>query len=289
MSPGKPTSDGNHGNTIQLAEGRQLGYLGYGNPGGGVLFYFHGHPGCRLEAGFLAAAADRAGVRLIGVDRPGMGLSSYQPWRQLLDWPDDLVELADHLRIDKFSVVGFSGGAPYAAACAYRIPNRLNACGLVSGAGQVSVFVAFLARWLPWLLTYTFRRYFADERHAQKSLARFARRWVQPDRNALHQPGISDLMAASLAGAFRQGARGAAYEGTLLGRQWGFDTADITLLTVHIWHGELDKQIPVSTARAVAATLTNCQATFYPDEGHISTIVNHAEEIVRSLTTDRLA
>jgi pimeloyl-ACP methyl ester carboxylesterase len=289
MSPGQPTPDGNWGNTIQLADSRQLGYLAYGNPGGDVLFYLHGHPGCGLEARFLAAAAGRAGVRLIGVDRPGMGLSTYQPRRQLLDWPDDLVELADHMHMDHFSVVGFSGGAPYAAACAYRIPYRLNGCGLVSGAGQVSVFVAFLARWLPWILTYTIRRYFADQQQAQESLARFARRWVPQDRNALHQAGISDLMAASVAGAFHQGAKGAAYEGTLLGRPWGFDTADITLPTIQLWHGELDKQIPVSTARAVANTLPNCQATFYPDEGHISTIVNHAEEIVRSLTTDRLA
>jgi pimeloyl-ACP methyl ester carboxylesterase len=84
--------------------------------------YFHGHPGSRLEARFLAKAADRAGVRLVGVDRPGMGLSTYQSRRRVMDWPGDVAQLADHLKLGRFAVVGFSGGGLYSLACAYGLP-----------------------------------------------------------------------------------------------------------------------------------------------------------------------
>jgi pimeloyl-ACP methyl ester carboxylesterase len=174
-------------------------------------------------------------------------------------------------------------------ACAYRIPHRLNACGLVSGVGPVSVFVAFLARWLPWILTRATRPYFADQQQAQQSLARFARRWVEPDRNALHQPGISDLMGRLTGGSLPSRCERGSVRRHPARTLVGLRHRRHQLPTIHLWHGEHDKQIPVSTARAVAGTLPRCQATFFPDEGHISTIVNHAEEIVRSLTTGRLA
>src|SRR4029450_5102188 len=87
--------------TIRLHDGRILGYAEYGSPDGKTVFYFHGHPGARLEARFLANQATQFGVRLIGVDRPGMGLSSYQPGRSLLDWPDDVGKLAGHLGINR--------------------------------------------------------------------------------------------------------------------------------------------------------------------------------------------
>ena len=126
--------------TFQLRDGRTLGYAEYGNSAGTPLFYFHGHPGSRFEAGFFAQQATHNGIRLIGIDRPGMGLSSYKAGRQFLDWPDDVVELADNLHIDRFAVARFSGGGPYALACAVKIPHRLLSCGIISGVG---VLVAF--------------------------------------------------------------------------------------------------------------------------------------------------
>src|SRR6266542_4280596 len=148
---------------IQLRDGRTLGYADYGRANEKPLFYFHGHPGSRFEARFLAAQAAQAGVHLIGIDRPGMGLSSFKAHRRLLDWPDDVVELADSLHINRFAVVGFSGGGPYALACAYKIPRRLRACGIIAGVGHISHFLAFLSQWLPWLLLPIARRFFRDE------------------------------------------------------------------------------------------------------------------------------
>ncbi len=271
--------------TLQLHDGRTLGYAEYGIAEGKALFYFHGHPGARLEARFLAEQAAQAGIRLIGIDRPGMGLSRFKAGRRLLDWPDDVVELADSLHIDRFAVVGFSGGGPYALACAYKIPHRLRACGIIAGVGHTSHFLSFLSMWLPWLLIPIARRFFRDEEHARKSLMWAARSWVEPDKKSLLFPETSELMAASLVEALRQGTRGPAYDGILIGggRPWGFKLEDIAFPTLYLWHGEQDKDVPIAIGRAVAERLARCKATYYPGEGHISLIVNHREEIVRAL------
>lgn len=154
-----------------------------------------------------------------------MGLSTFKANRRLLDWPDDVVELADSLHLDRFAVVGFSGGGPYALACAYKIPQRLTACGIVAGVGYVNPLLALLSQWLPWLLLPIISRSFKNEEQAQKTLARFAGNWVEPDRISLSQPGVKELMAASLVEALRQGGKGETYDGTLLGGHWGFNYA----------------------------------------------------------------
>lgn len=78
-------------------------------------------------------------MRVISTDRPGIGLSDYKENRKLLDWPDDVVQLADYLKIKRFSLMGVSGGGPYAAACAYKIPERIIKAGIVVGLAPVNV------------------------------------------------------------------------------------------------------------------------------------------------------
>lgn len=124
--------------TCRLPDGRRLGFLdtaaltpGAMDPALPAIFYFHGFPGSRLEAAFLPLD----GCRLIGVDRPGYGLSDPAPERRLGDFARDVAALADHLGIARFAVLGVSGGAPYAAACAHALPGRVAAAGLVCGLG----------------------------------------------------------------------------------------------------------------------------------------------------------
>ena len=107
---------------LQLKDGRKLGYAEYGDLSGKPMFHFHGHPGSRLEGKLFGEKPKEHGVHVISVDRPGIGLSDFLPKRTLLDWPDDIIELADHLGLSKFVVEGMSGGGPYAVACAYKIP-----------------------------------------------------------------------------------------------------------------------------------------------------------------------
>jgi pimeloyl-ACP methyl ester carboxylesterase len=284
----QPDSSSAAGATVELADGRPLGYAEYGDPAGPALFYFHGHPGSRLEAQLLAEPATEHGLRLIGIDRPGMGLSRYQSRRRVRGWPHDVAELADRLGIESFAVAGFSGGGPYALACAHAIPHRLTACGMIAGVGATTGLVSFLGLWLPWLLTPMARKRFRDREHASRSLARFAERWVQRDRESLRRPGVRETMIASLTEAFRQGSRGAARDGTLLaGAPWGISLHEITFAPVLLWHGDLDAQVPVATTRIVADALPHCDPTYYPDEGHLSVIVNHGHEIVATLASRR--
>jgi len=268
-------------NSTQLRDGRTLGFAEYGDPAGNVLFYFHGYPGARVEARLLAEPAERLGIRLIGIDRPGMGLSTFQARRRFLDWPSDVAELADKLGIDRFSVVGCSGGGPYAIACACKIPDRLVACGIVAGAGIAGPFLWLISRGLPWLLSPLIRPFFQDEEHAARFGRSFNRWWPEPDRKV--RPRIGNILAASVAEAFRQGSKGPAYEGTLLGGHWDFNPEDVHYPNLYWWHGERDRHVPIAMGRAVAARLSGCKAIYYPDEGHISLIVNRGEDIVRTL------
>jgi pimeloyl-ACP methyl ester carboxylesterase len=245
--------------------------------------YFHGGADSRLEARLLAEQAANTGVRLIGIDRPGMGLSQFKEGRRLLDWPDDVVELAEHLHIDRFAVVGVSGGGPYALACAYKIPNRLTSCGVIAGEWHHDGWSTRFSQWRPWLVMPILRRYFRDTEHASASLLRFTQKWPEPDRKCLALPDIRGILAASIVAAFCQGARGTAYDGMLVQRLWGIGLEDIDFPALYLWHGELDPDVPVVMGRVVAEKLRACNATFYPDEGHISLIVNHREEIVATL------
>jgi pimeloyl-ACP methyl ester carboxylesterase len=212
-----------------------------------------------------------------------MGLSSYKSGRKILDWPNDVVELAAALRLYRFSVLGFSGGAPYAVACAYKIPDRLLACGVVSGVGRVGPLLSFLAQWLPWIIMPLTRRLFVDEERTERTLQRLASSWPEPDKQTFGQSMVRKTMSASLNEAFRPGIRGTAYDGALLGRDWGFRLEDVGFVAVRLWHGALDREAPEAAARATAEAIPHCKATYYPNESHISVIANHGREIVDAL------
>jgi pimeloyl-ACP methyl ester carboxylesterase len=271
------------GSLVRLRDGRMLGLIEYGRPGGDPLLYFHGFPGSRVEARLLAGTAERCGVRLIGVDRPGMGRSTMQAGRRLLDWPADVADLADALGIGRFSVIGCSGGGPYALACASALPKRLDACGVLAGAGAAGLLLRLASGWLPWLLTPLAGPLFHNERRAALMLGTLVRSWPEPDRKALDRPGVRATLAASVAGALAQGSQGVAAEATLLCGNWGFELEGIDGARVQLWHGELDRQAPIAAARAIAARVPGCEARYYPDEAHLSLTVNRGEEIIRAL------
>lgn len=125
-------------NLLTLTDNRQLAYAEYGDPNGHPLLYFHGGGSCRLEPLLLGDEVfSRLGLWVIAPDRPGIGQSDFQAKRGFSDWVKDVETLADALRLEKFSVLGISAGGGYAAACAAKIPKRLRAAVIASGAWQM--------------------------------------------------------------------------------------------------------------------------------------------------------
>lgn len=116
-----------------LPDGRVLGFAEYGDPKGNTLFYFHGAPSSRLSIRWAHRLALERRIHLIAPDRPGYGLSTFQPNRRIVDWPADVQSLAHHLGLQQYAVLGMSGGGPHALACARVIPEKvLTQVGMVA-------------------------------------------------------------------------------------------------------------------------------------------------------------
>src|SRR4051812_3992649 len=124
-------------------EGGTVSYSGVGAPDGAPIVYCHGAPGSRLDVVWLEDAFADAGVRVVSLDRPGMGGSSLSPGRTIGGWPDQVEAVADHLGIDRFAVMGLSSGGPYVVACAARCPDRVVAAAVVAGVTNMGWSGAF--------------------------------------------------------------------------------------------------------------------------------------------------
>ncbi|UUZ58599.1 alpha/beta fold hydrolase [Nocardioides sp. B-3] len=125
-----PTLEG----TAAVRDGRQLSFAEYGPPDGQPIVWMHGTPGARrqipLEARAFAAAQ---GVRIIGIDRPGIGSSSPYLYDNVPGWTEDLRLLLDALGVDTFRLVGLSGGGPYVLAAGAAMPDRVLAAAVLGG------------------------------------------------------------------------------------------------------------------------------------------------------------
>jgi pimeloyl-ACP methyl ester carboxylesterase len=281
--------------TITLRDGRLLGYAEYGTPRGKPVFFFHGNPSSRLGGKLMDEAANEINARIISVDRPGIGLSDFKPGRQYLDWPDDVTELADILRVDRFAILGISSGAPHTAACAFKIPERISAMAIVSGPCPFNVAVATEGMSMAWRLRalagqrapWLVRVFFgiiarSARRDPVGAISRTIGGLPEPDRLVMAQPEVVQWSSDSLRETFYSGSRGAAWDYALLTRPWGFSLDELSV-RVQLWHGEADTTIPIRMGRYMAEVIPNCQATFLPDEGHISLIINHAKRILSNL------
>ena len=276
---------------IVLQDGRMLGYAEYGAPGGIPVLYFHGFPSSRLDWLFFDAEepVTELSARIIAPDRPGFGLSDSQRGRRLLDWPADVAALADALQIDRFAVLGISGGGPYAAACAFGIPERLTRVGIVCGMGPAGAPGAqdgtswtipgqfSLMRRLTLMLTSM-----GLSRDPDQFMARSRETFSEPDRLLLDRPELEKAFIEGMREAFRSGTGGANHEAGLYTKPWGFQLQEIAA-EVHLWYGGLDNNVPVSVGRFVADAIPNCNATFFEDEGHLALPHNRMVEILGAL------
>lgn len=284
---------------FQLPDGRKLGYDEYGIPNGKPIFYFHGSPSSRLECALYVneELLQRLNVRLIAADRPGMGLSDPQPNLRMTDWARDVVALADHLQIERFAILAYSLGGPYGLACAFEIPQRLTKVGILSGAALFTEpdlvknvnegtrkFLAmprekpWLARLFMWTALSVMPRIAPNRFVAQANTLLPA-----PDRPiVIDDPEFQKGFIKMVREATRQGIGGAFHESLLTVTDWGFSLQELNA-PVLLWHGEADQNIPVEMARYMESAIPNCEAKFYPNEGHLSLFKKNAEEIIHAL------
>jgi pimeloyl-ACP methyl ester carboxylesterase len=291
--------------TIKLRDGRALAYEDAGEAGGFPVVSCHGTPACRFT-GMWNEAARAVGVRFVQPDRPGYGRSDLNPGQTLLTWARDVAELADLLGLDRFAVVGTSGGGPYAAACGYALSERVSALGLVCGVGpfwdvpEVDAHATGESgAWIRELIDLARRDPQAALAHAREECqqdAEMVRRdpgaWVRfwfesddvpsADRDLVARPDVRALMLASLPEALRFGIDGYVQDELILTtRPWGFRPGEIKAST-YLWHGELDNLAPVEAARYLSRTIPRCRAYFFADEGHMIA-ERHGEAILRTL------
>jgi pimeloyl-ACP methyl ester carboxylesterase len=280
----------------RLADGHGLSYRLLGEPSGYPVCYCHGFPGSRLEADITHKAASALGICVVAADRPGFGRSDFQPRRQMQDWVSTARELMYALGHRRFSVLGISGGGPYALLMAEHLDHCVDGVGIVGGLGSLADpgSEAAMGR-------------------AQQSLIRFARAYPQQalfiyryalgafmgtfpasavkillsrapkvDRAALAEPEIRSIYLNSIVEAFAQGGLGPAWELHLFTRQWQVNPAAVKM-KVFLWHGELDATVPASMGRCHAEQLPDCMSEFLPHEGHFSLPLHHMERILSRL------
>jgi pimeloyl-ACP methyl ester carboxylesterase len=284
-------SDSRTSPQIKLRDGRSLGYAEYGDPEGKPVFYFHGFPSSRLDWPLfdVCGSAAELNARIIAVDRPGTGLSSFKRGREILDWPDDVIELADALRVDRFAVLGISGGGPYATACAFKIPERLTATGIVCGMGPPNApGMKEGGSWTlpgkPWLMRRLLLTMLALglRNSPDRVMLRSKETFSEPDKRLLDQPELAKVFVDSLREAFRSSISGANQDALLYARPWRFRLEDITAV-IHVWHGEPDLTVTVAVGRYFADTIPNCHATFFEDEGHFTLLHNKVGQILGTM------
>ncbi|HYR23821.1 MAG TPA: alpha/beta hydrolase [Chthoniobacterales bacterium] len=283
---------------LLLKNGGQLAYAEYGSDTGTPVLFFHGWPSSRTMAELTDAPARELGVRIISPDRPGICDSSFQSNRKLIDWPETVQELADHLQLERFRILAISGGAPYAYATAWKIPERVRAVAIASGAvpiadlsdqsGLLSLYRRMLAlyRRSPQLLRVLF--YLARPIASIRPPIRFRPLVLkllklQPcDVQSLQDSAAFEACFESQRRAWRASAKGIVADAEIFALPWGFRLEDVDV-PVRLWHGTKDRAFSVQIAQAVAQRLPNCTARYVEDEGHYSLPIRRLREILADL------
>lgn len=265
--------------TMSLPDGRVLGFAEYGDPDGYPLLSFHGTISSRLDVDYSHDVARRMGVRIIGVDRPGMGLSTYQPHRTLLDWVPDVTALADHLNIDRFGVYGWSAGGQYALAVAAKLPDRVTAATILGGPKPYNNIsgmkgIPGLDRMLMIGSHYTpifiraGLRFSIVNASDDKVFSLVKEDMSEPDVIYLDERGQTHVVKL-VREAVRQGTRGPVRDFRILATPWGFPLSEV-VCAVDVWIAEHDHLGPTGEAADLVALLPNATLHEVADEGHIS-------------------
>jgi pimeloyl-ACP methyl ester carboxylesterase len=269
--------------TVRVGGGRKLGVAEFGPPDGQALFWFHGTPGARRQIPEAARRlADRDGLRIVGIDRPGVGLSTGHLYEAVIDFVPDLERVADQLGIERFSTVGLSGGAPYALAAGAALPDRVASVGVLGGVvpsvgpdaapgGLVGLAQRFagllpLVREPAGTALTTFVR--LARPLGSPALDLYARLSPPGDREVLGRPDIKAMFLDDLSTNGSRGLRSVVYDGILFTRHWGFAPGDLAV-PVTWWHGDADNIVPLAHAEHFVPRIPGAELRTRPGESHL--------------------
>jgi pimeloyl-ACP methyl ester carboxylesterase len=271
------------GGTFTTAEGVELAYLEVGDPEGSPILYHHGTPGSRLEHHPSEDVYLDREIRWIAYDRPGYGRSGREPGRRVASAAGYAGALADHLGLERFALMGVSGGGPHTLACAALLPGRVTRAAVLVGAapsddpafdffaGMAEVNLeefgaaaagkeAVTAVLDPQVETI---RSEPDE-----LLDALASELPAPDQAMLARPEVRAIVRSSFVESVHQGSGGWVDDDLAFVTAWGFELADVPT-EVRLWQGELDVLVPRSHGEYLAAHLPNAEFNLVPDAGHL--------------------
>jgi pimeloyl-ACP methyl ester carboxylesterase len=291
----------NRCDAVTLSDGRRLAFSVTGPQDGSPVFYCHGAIGTPIDGTVdLQRIAHALGIRYIAASRPGVGGSDAKPGRTVLDFAQDIRELADALGLGRFSVVGVSAGGPYALAVAYRLPDRVRRVALCSALApfwpphrtpgmkrRIRLPLAVLAG-APEVCRRVGDTVLPVVAAHPRLVTRVISAHAAPsERERLATAGERHAASQSFLDATRGGVGGLIGDFLTYAHGWGFSPAQVRP-EVQLWHGAGDPLVPLEHAMALAAALPNCRVFIDPDEGH-HFFRSNLEPILAALVTEASA
>ncbi|MCT7661828.1 alpha/beta fold hydrolase [Mycobacterium deserti] len=289
----RPKLEGN----VAVGEDRQIGFAEFGDPQGRAIFWLHGTPGARRQIPMEARVyAEKAHIRLIGLDRPGIGSSTQYRYDTVVSFAEDLRTIADTLGIDRMVVVGLSGGGPYTLGCAAAMPDRVVAAGVIGGVaptvgsdaitgglmGNLGMRVAPLLQYagLPiGLIASALIRFIKPVASPAADL--YGRVSPEADRRLLARPEIKAMFLDDLLNGSRKQLAAPFADIVVFSRDWGFRLDEITV-PVRWWHGDADHIVPYAHGQHVVSRLSDAELYPMPGESHLAGL-GRAEEILQTM------
>ncbi|MDO9496071.1 MAG: alpha/beta hydrolase [Nocardioides sp.] len=282
--------------TVAVCGGRRLSFAEYGAPRGPAIVWMHGTPGARRQIPFEARLyAEEHGLRIIGVDRPGIGSSTPHLYRDILDWTGDLAALLDALAVDTCRLIGLSGGGPYVLAAGAALPERVHGVGVLGGVAptvgddaieggviQLAVLLSPLLKLARIPLGFVLNRAIRLVKPlAGPGLDLYAA--VQPlgDKTLLGRPEFKAMFLDDLLNGSRFQTSAPISDLVLFTQDWGFRLADVTV-PVRWWHGDEDHIVPFAHGRHVVDRLPDATMSTIDGESHLGGL-GIAEDVISTL------
>ena len=274
------------GGQVATRDGRTLTFAEWGDPAGFPVLCHHGTPGSRFSRHHDDGVYAEVGARVVTYDRPGYGGSDRHRGRDVVDCVADVVALVDELGIDRFAVVGYSGGGPHALALAARLPERVTraACDVgvapydAEGLDWFDGMDPLNVQEFGWALEGEDVYSREIEREARELLARVAAdpgnvlggfEIPDADRSELARPEVHLVIREGMNEAFRNGVSGWVDDGLCFARPWGFAVSEIRIPT-RVAYGTSDVLVPAAHGEWLGRNIPGAEMLVSDTQGHVA-------------------